>query len=122
MSSAKAIEKDLKVLKTKLSEEGVLDKSFEAKLVEWQGKGTLSFGPTWVTFSAGNLFTFLFSVEQWDELRKQLEKERDFKCEEAAKELNNVKLAVESRRHELEARQRKVEAQAAEVLFMHSDA
>lgn len=61
-------------------------------------------------------------MEQWDELRKQLEKERDFKCEEAAKELNNVKLAVESRRHELEARQRKVEAQAAEVLFMHSDA
>ena len=45
MNSAKAIEKDLKVLKTKLSEEGVLDKSLEAKLVEWQGKGTLSFGP-----------------------------------------------------------------------------
>ena len=58
-------------------------------------------------------------MEQLDELRKQLEKERDFKCEEAAKELNNVKLAVESRRHELEARQRKVEAQAAEVLFIH---
>ena len=68
------------------------------------------------------LITFLFPVEQLDDLRKQLEKERDFKCEEAAKELNNVKLAVESSRHELEARQKKVEAQAAEVLFMHCDA
>ncbi|XP_034700892.1 kinetochore protein NUF2 homolog [Vitis riparia] len=92
VNSAKAIEKDLKVLKTKLSEEGVLDKSFEAKLLERQRK-----------------------VEQLDELRKQLEKERNFKCEEAAKELNNVKLAVESKRRELEARQRKVEAEAAEV-------
>ncbi|KAL6345649.1 hypothetical protein AAG906_017384 [Vitis piasezkii] len=92
VNSAKAIEKDLKVIKTKLSEEGVLDKSLEAKLVEWQGK-----------------------VEQLDDLRKQLEEERDFKCEEAAKELNNVKLTVESRRHELEARQKKVEAQAGEV-------
>ena len=48
MNSAKAIEKDLKVLKTKLSEEGVLDKSFEAKLLERQRKGTVSFGLPWV--------------------------------------------------------------------------
>ena len=67
------------------------------------------------------LITLLFSVEQLDELRKQLEKERNFKCEEATKELNNVKLAVESKRRELEARQRKVEAEAAEVLFLQYD-
>ena len=60
-------------------------------------------------------------MEQLDELRKQLEKERNFKCEEAAKELNNVKMAMESRRRELEARQRKVEAEAAEVLSFHYD-
>jgi kinetochore protein Nuf2 len=51
-----------------------------------------------------------------DELRKQLEKERDLKCEEANKEFNNVKLEVESRRHDLEARQKNVEAVVLEVL------
>lgn len=39
MNSAKAIEKEMKVLKLKLADEGVLDKSLEAKLVERQGKG-----------------------------------------------------------------------------------
>lgn len=58
-------------------------------------------------------------MEQLDELRKQLEKEQNLKCEEAAKELNNVKLQVELRRHELEARQSKVEAEAAEVVLFH---
>lgn len=52
------------------------------------------------------MFLLLTPVEQLDELRKQLEKERDLKCEEAAKEFNNVKLEVESRRHDLEASQR----------------
>ncbi|RVX19625.1 hypothetical protein CK203_005026 [Vitis vinifera] len=89
VNSAKAIEKDLKVIKTKLSEEGVLESLLRPNLLN--GK------------------------EKLDDLEKQLEKERDFKCEEAAKELNNVKLAVESSRHELEARQKKVEAQAAEI-------
>lgn len=40
MNSAKAIEKDVKVLKVKLNDEGLLDKSLEAKLVEHQGKGS----------------------------------------------------------------------------------
>lgn len=39
MNSAKAFEKEVKVLKLKLTDEGVLDKSLEAKLVERQGKG-----------------------------------------------------------------------------------
>ncbi|KAL8114679.1 hypothetical protein AgCh_021518 [Apium graveolens] len=39
VNSAKAIEKEVKVLKLKLTDEGVLDKSLEAKLVERQGKG-----------------------------------------------------------------------------------
>ena len=40
MNSAKSIEKDVKVLKVKQSDEGMLDKSLEAKLVERQGKGS----------------------------------------------------------------------------------
>ncbi|KAL7194898.1 hypothetical protein ACSBR1_001179 [Camellia fascicularis] len=44
VNSAKTIEKDVKVLKVKQSDEEMIDKSLEAKLVEWQGKGTLS---TW---------------------------------------------------------------------------
>ncbi|KAI7993009.1 hypothetical protein LOK49_LG12G00196 [Camellia lanceoleosa] len=70
----------------------MIDKSLEAKLVERQGK-----------------------VEQLDEIRKQLEKERDFRCEEATKELNNVKLEVESMRRDLESRQAKIAAVVAEV-------
>ncbi|XP_052184638.1 kinetochore protein NUF2 homolog [Diospyros lotus] len=92
VTSAKAIEKDVKVLKVKHSDEGMLDKSLEAKLVERQGK-----------------------VEQLDELRKQSEKERDFRCEEATKELNNVKLEVGLKRRDLESRQTKVEAVVAEA-------
>ncbi|KAK4860405.1 hypothetical protein QYF36_023101 [Acer negundo] len=92
VNSAKSIEREYKALKAKVSDDGVLDKSLEAKLVERQAK-----------------------AEQLDELRKQLERERNLKFEEASKECDNVKLDVESRRHDLEARQRKVEALVAEV-------
>ncbi|KAF5732127.1 kinetochore protein NUF2 isoform X1 [Tripterygium wilfordii] len=92
VNSAKSIEKDYKALKAKLSDDVVLDKSLDAKLVERQAK-----------------------VEQLDELRIQLEKERNLKFKEANTELNNVKLEVESRRHNLEARRRNVEAAIAEV-------
>ncbi|TXG53512.1 hypothetical protein EZV62_022681 [Acer yangbiense] len=99
VNSAKSIEREYKALKAKVSDDGVLDKSFEAKLVERQAKGR-----------------FLFELfEQLDELRKQLERERNLKFEEASKECDNVKLDVESRRRDLEARQRKVEALVAEV-------
>ena len=56
-------------------------------------------------------------MEQLEELRRHLEKERDAKCEEATKELNRVKHEVESRRHDLEVRQKNVEALVAEVSF-----
>ncbi|KAK9270186.1 hypothetical protein L1049_025762 [Liquidambar formosana] len=92
VNTAKSVEKDVKVLKAKLSDEGVLDKSLEVKLVERQGK-----------------------AEQLDEFKRQLEKERDLKCEEAMKEVNNMKLDLQSRRRDQEARQRKVEAMVAEM-------
>ncbi|KAK1374291.1 Nuf2 domain-containing protein [Heracleum sosnowskyi] len=92
VNSAKAIEKEVKVLKSKLTEEGVLDMSLEAKLVERQGK-----------------------ADQLNELKKQLEKERELNCEAATKELTNVKLEVESRKHGNESRQRNVEALLTEV-------
>ncbi|KAH7834935.1 hypothetical protein Vadar_021089 [Vaccinium darrowii] len=92
VNSAKSIEKDVKVLKVKQSEAEMLDKSLEAKLVERQGK-----------------------VEQLDEIRKQLEKERDLRYEEATKELNIVKLEVESKRRDLESRQTKIQAVVAEA-------
>ncbi|EEF33107.1 kinetochore protein NUF2 homolog [Ricinus communis] len=92
VNSAKSIEKDYKELKAKLSNEGMLDKKLDAKLVERQAK-----------------------AQQLDELRKVLEKEKDLKCEDAAREFNNVKSEVESRRVDLEARQRKVEVIVSEV-------
>lgn len=58
-----------------------------------------------------------FSVENLEELKRQSEKERDAKCDEAAKEVNRVKLNVESRRQELEARQKNVETVVGEVCF-----
>ncbi|KAH7543627.1 kinetochore protein NUF2 homolog [Ziziphus jujuba] len=92
VNSVKSVDKDLKVLKAKLSDEGVSDKTLEAKRLEWQGK-----------------------VNHWNELKRQLDKEKDIKCEEATREFNNVKLEVESRRRELEAMQKNVEAMVAEV-------
>ncbi|GAB4848113.1 hypothetical protein Ancab_002777 [Ancistrocladus abbreviatus] len=92
VNSAKTIEKDVKQLKAKLSDEGITDKSLEAKVLERQGK-----------------------AEQLDEYRRQLEKERDLRHEESTKELNKVTLEVASKKQELEARGRKIEAVLAEV-------
>ncbi|ONI36128.1 hypothetical protein PRUPE_1G570900 [Prunus persica] len=92
VNSAKSVDRDFKAVKAKLADDGVLSRSLQAKLVEREGK-----------------------VEQFNELKKQLEKDRDLKFEEASKELNNVKLEVESRRRDMEARQRDVEAAVAEV-------
>ncbi|KAK6123978.1 hypothetical protein DH2020_042323 [Rehmannia glutinosa] len=89
VNSAKSVDKDVKVLKSKLSDEGVLIKSFEAKLVEMQSK-----------------------ADQLREFKKQLEKERALKVD---KELNNVKLEVDSKRNELQSRQRQVESLVAEA-------
>ncbi|KAF7847522.1 hypothetical protein BT93_L2880 [Corymbia citriodora subsp. variegata] len=92
VNSAKAIDKDVKALKSKLSDDGILDKSLDANLIELQGR-----------------------EEQLDQLRKQVEKESHIKCEEATRELNNVKMEMESRKHELEERQKKVESVVGEV-------
>lgn len=56
-------------------------------------------------------------MRQLEDLRRQTEKEREVKCEEAAKELNNVRLEVESMKLDLEQRQKNVEAVLMEVLF-----
>ncbi|XP_057978048.1 kinetochore protein NUF2 homolog isoform X2 [Malania oleifera] len=92
VNSAKTIDKDVKALKAKLSDEEMLNKSLDAKLIELQGK-----------------------AEQLNESRKQSEKDRDLKCEQASKDLDSMKLEAELRQHDLEARQRKVEAVLVEV-------
>ncbi|KAL3729589.1 hypothetical protein ACJRO7_026680 [Eucalyptus globulus] len=92
VNSAKAIDKDFKALKSKLSDDGILDKSHDANLIELQGR-----------------------EEQLDQLRKQVEKESHAKCEEATREFNNVKMEIKSRKQELEERQRKVESVVGEV-------
>ena len=58
---------------------------------------------------------FFFSVDQLEELLKQLEKEKDLKCEEASKELNNVRAQVEYNRRGLEQREMNAEALVSEV-------
>lgn len=55
------------------------------------------------------------TIDQLDELKRQLEKERELNCEAASKELTNVKHEVESRKHGNESRQRNVEALLTEV-------
>ena len=58
-----------------------------------------------------------YAVEESEETKKQLEKERDFRCEEAFKKFNQVKMEVESQRRDLEARQKNVEAVVSKVLL-----
>ncbi|KAH1250943.1 Kinetochore protein NUF2 [Glycine max] len=99
VNSAKSIEKDLKALKAKLSDEEILEKSLEAKLVEKQSK-----------------------VEQMEESRKQLEKESNIMWEEATKYLSSTKSDVESKRSATETRQKNVEAVLSEVAFLKVDA
>lgn len=60
-------------------------------------------------------FLLISSVEQLDELQQQLEKERNLKSEDATRAFENVKLEMESKRQDLEARQKKVEAVVTEV-------
>ncbi|XP_073145588.1 kinetochore protein NUF2 homolog [Henckelia pumila] len=92
VNSGKTVEKDVKALKSKLSDHGVLHKSLQAKLAELQAK-----------------------VDQSKENKRQLEKEIALNHEEVGKELSNVKLEVESNRHSLESRQRQIELVVAEA-------
>ncbi|KAJ1386124.1 Nuf2, N-terminal domain superfamily [Sesbania bispinosa] len=97
VNSAKSVEKDLKALKAKLSDEEILEKSLEAKLVERQSK-----------------------VEQMEESRKQLEKECNIMWEEATKYLSSKKSEVESKRCAIETREKNVEAVLSEVDAINS--
>lgn len=54
-----------------------------------------------------------------EEALKQSEKDRDVRCEKVQKEYNRVEMEMESRRRDLEARQKNVEAVVAEVLLHH---
>lgn len=57
-------------------------------------------------------------MEQLEELKRQLEQESIRKIKDATKELDTMKMEVERQRHDLEARQKKVEAVVAEVRIM----
>ncbi|CAK9326878.1 unnamed protein product [Citrullus colocynthis] len=98
VNSAKSIEREFKALKVKLNDEEVQDKSLQVKLVELQAK-----------------------VHQLKDLVRQTEKERDVNCQEATKDLNDVRSHVESIRLDLEQRQRNVEAVLMEVDTLTSE-
>lgn len=76
----------------------VMDKSLEAKILERQGQ-----------------------VEQMKESWKAFEKERELKYEEATKELNRVKLELESEKSNMESRRKGVEAMWADVHKINSE-
>lgn len=59
-----------------------------------------------------------YPADQLKEFKRQLEKERAISREEVDKELNNVKLEVESKKHALELRHAQVESVVAEVLLI----
>ncbi|GAB2236073.1 hypothetical protein Droror1_Dr00027805 [Drosera rotundifolia] len=92
VSSAKAIEKEVKQGKTKLTDDGIQEISLEAKLVEREGK-----------------------ADQVDQQKERLQKEKELKYQQGSKEFNKVKIDVESRRHTLEAIGRRVKAVFVEV-------
>ncbi|CAJ1938305.1 unnamed protein product [Sphenostylis stenocarpa] len=97
VNSGKSIEKDLKALKAKFSDEEMLEKSLEARLVERQSK-----------------------VEQMEELMKQSEKECSIMWEEATRYLRSIKSEVESKSSTTEARQRNVENVLSEADAINS--
>ncbi|KAH6831972.1 hypothetical protein C2S53_008248 [Perilla frutescens var. hirtella] len=96
VSSVKSIEKDVKVLKSKIGDEEFAIKTMEAEHVE-----------------------LLSKVDQLKDIKRQLEKERDIRYKEADKEFNNVASEVEAKRRDLELRQREVESVLAEVEDMN---
>ncbi|KAL9242053.1 hypothetical protein vseg_016095 [Gypsophila vaccaria] len=92
VNSAKSTEKNVKQLKLKLSDEQMLEISLEAEVTECEAK-----------------------AEQLDKQKCQLEREGNLRRNEDTRGLNNVKLEAESRRWDLEARGRKIEAVVAET-------
>ncbi|KAK1305673.1 hypothetical protein QJS10_CPA10g01550 [Acorus calamus] len=90
VNHAKAIDKDFKALKAKISNEEMSDMTLEAKLSERKGK-----------------------LEQLEELVKATQKERNLKLAEATRELDSVKVEVKAQLRELELRERRIEAMVA---------
>ncbi|XP_014507616.1 spindle pole body component 110 [Vigna radiata var. radiata] len=97
VNSGKSIEKELKALKAKLSDEEMLEKSLEARLVERKSK-----------------------VEQVEELMKQTEEECNTMRDEATKYLSSTKSEVESKSFSMEIRQRNVETVLSEADAINS--
>ncbi|KAH0855336.1 hypothetical protein HID58_013771 [Brassica napus] len=98
VTNVKAIEKDLKAQKTKLNEDETLYKSLEAKVVERERTGK-------------HWSIYLPSLE----IIETLEKEKQVMFDDWTKQLNDLKLEVESRRRLLESRQNDVESVVAMV-------
>ncbi|KAL1312836.1 hypothetical protein HN51_039418 [Arachis hypogaea] len=92
VNSAKSVEKELKALKAKLSDEQVLEKSLESKLAEKQSK-----------------------VLQMEETKRQVEKECTIMQEKSIKYLNGITSDVEYKKRDIETRRRNVEAVLEEV-------
>ncbi|XP_074269458.1 kinetochore protein NUF2 homolog isoform X2 [Silene latifolia] len=92
VNSAKSAEKDVKQLKAKLSDEQMLGKSLEAKVTECEAK-----------------------AEKLDKEKRELEKEKNLSRDKDTRGLNDVKLEAESRRKDLVASRKKIEAIVAEA-------
>ncbi|KAK1259866.1 hypothetical protein QJS04_geneDACA020772 [Acorus gramineus] len=92
VTRAKAIDKDFRALKAKISNEEMSDMTLEAKLSERKGK-----------------------LEQLEELVKATQKERNLKLAEATRELDSVKVEVKAQLRELELRERRIEAMVAKT-------
>ncbi|XP_065030223.1 kinetochore protein NUF2 homolog [Musa acuminata AAA Group] len=98
VNSAKTLEKDVKALKVKLSDEGVSIMAVEAKLVEKQGK-----------------------AKQAEELIKAAETERDARHADETQKLNTVKAEMEWKLQCLEPRERKAEAMVTKGASLRSE-
>ncbi|KAJ0969184.1 hypothetical protein J5N97_022061 [Dioscorea zingiberensis] len=99
VNSAKVVDKDVKALKAKLGDQGVLNMSLEAKIVERQGK-----------------------AKQSEDLFKVMEKERDAKNSEATQKLESVRAEMEWKLQCLEPRERKAEAMVGKGEMLLSEA
>ncbi|KAH0884052.1 hypothetical protein HID58_060148, partial [Brassica napus] len=117
VTNVKAIEKDLKAQKAKLSEDGAAYKSLEAKVVERERTGKAWFMSSLFRdivsqfcLCAEAVISVLYTVRQLHESLKQLEKEKEVMFDDWTKQLNELKLEVESGRRQLEARQNDVES------------
>ncbi|KAL4305281.1 Kinetochore protein [Arachis hypogaea] len=104
VNSAKSVEKELKALKAKLSDEQVLEKSLESKLAEKQSIKPCNFSTCFPSL-----------VLQMEETKRQVEKECTIMREKSTKYLNGTTSDVEYKKRDIETRRRNVEAVLEEV-------